>query len=53
MANETTSHEQKGVLFLLYQNPPGDFPVTQWLRIHLPVQGTWVDPWFGKMPQLR
>ena len=42
MANETTIHEQKEVLFLLYQNPTGDFPVIQWLRIHLLMQWTWV-----------
>ena len=23
--------------------PSGTFPVAQWLRIHLPVQGTWVQ----------
>ena len=42
MANETTIHEQKEVLFLLYQNHTGDFPVIQWLRIHLLMHGTWV-----------
>ena len=26
------------------------FLVVQWLRIHLPMQGTQVQPWFGKIP---
>ena len=24
--------------------------VAQWLRIRLPMQGTWFDPWSGKIP---
>ena len=27
--------------------------VIQWLRIHLPVQETWVDIWVGKIPWRR
>ena len=25
--------------------------VVQWLRICLPVQGTWDNPWFGRIPR--
>ena len=25
--------------------------MVQWLRIHLPMQGTWFDPWSGKIQQ--
>ena len=25
--------------------------VVQWLRVHLPMQGTQFDPWSGKIPQ--
>ena len=24
--------------------------MVQWIRIHLPMQGTWVDSWSGKIP---
>ena len=27
-----------------------DFLVAQWLRIYLPVQGKWFEPWSGKIP---
>ena len=28
----------------------GTLLVVQWLRIHLPMQRTWVNPWSGEIP---
>ena len=36
------------------QNKKGYFEtclVVQWIRIHLPMQGIWIDNWSGKLPQ--
>ena len=30
----------------------GNFLVAQWLRICLPMQGTVLDPWYGKIPHV-
>ena len=27
--------------------------VVQWLRIHLPMQGTWFNPWLGNQDPIR
>ena len=32
------------------QRNPGTSLVVQWRRIYLPMQGTWFNPWSGKVP---
>ena len=34
----------------IYNSKTGTSQVVQWIRIHLPMQGTWCDPWSGKIP---
>ena len=35
--------------FFLRENPRRTFLVIQWIEIHLPMQGTQSDPWWGKI----
>ena len=42
VANETTSHEEKEVLSLLYQNPTGDFPGGPVVKNSPASAGAWV-----------
>ena len=37
-------------VILMLNSNVGDFLVAQWLRICLPMQGTLLDRWYGKIP---